>query len=148
MAPPVASPAPTTRIALVITVSNERVQKDRLDTVRFWPRDLKSRMGQEATDAYARVLVRLWQPGLLSRLHPGAADRAAHRRRTRLSSDAARRRVQGDRQPLAGRHQAEGRVDDGGPAAVRAALRRALRAQSELPDQHPQPDARRHRSRE
>src|SRR4051794_9173729 len=134
MAPPVASPAPITKAALLLM----------LDKVRFSSRDLKPEESGD-TDGEHRILFRLRKPRVLPRLHADARARAAHWRDHCVPPDAARWRVQGDRQPVADQHSGEGRVADGRPAAFCAALWRALCAQSALPDQHAQPDARRDR---
>ena len=63
----------------------------------------------------------------------------------RLAADAARRRLQGDRQRQPGDGAGEGPLDERRHRALGAALRRAVPLQSALPDQHADADARRRR---
>ena len=71
-----------------------------------------------------------------------AAETGAH---DRLAADAARRRLQGDRQREPGDGAGEGPLDERRHRALGAPLRRAVRLQSALPDQHADADARRDR---
>ncbi len=95
-----------------------------------------------------RVPLRLRFAERLSRAPRHSRDRAAHRRRLRLRPGAPGRRLQGDRQRLAGglaaRGQEQGRVRGARDATVpREARHHALRAQSVLPGEHAADHARR-----
>src|ERR1043165_5041682 len=84
-------------------------------------RAITSLTGAETYDGN-RVLLRLWEPGLLPRLHADARPPGPHRRDDRLPPDAARWRVQGDGKSVADQHSREGRLDDERPAALCAPL--------------------------
>ena len=92
----------------------------------------KSGERHERTDeeqrARDRVLLRRRQPDVVPRLDAAAEDRRRHRRDDRLAADAARRRVQGDRQREPGRGAGEGPLDERDIAALGRALRRGASA--------------------
>ena len=97
-----------------------------LDKVRFWPRDHKSGRGRE-THAHDRVLLRLWQPRVLSRLH--AAARASPQRtgaklvyRPMLLGGVFK--ATGNQSPVT--IPAKGAWMNGRPETLRRALRRAV----------------------